>query len=704
MKKKLLIVLVGVGALVVTGTLLVVLLVDVNAYRSVIESRLGSQLGREVTLGEMSLGLVPPRFEVARTSIAEAPGFGSQPNFVSTDRLAVRVGLLHLIFGNVDIRSIELERPVVELVRNEAGVWNFSTLGNPDSTLDDTSPSATEAAPEFVLGRLSIVDGQIAITDIGEGSRTVYDHVDVTLRDYARGQPFSLDVAVHLPGEGAQLLHLAGTAGPINADRMLETPFDGTLTLDEVGAEGLRSFLNTDLLRNSNGSLSGTTRLVNEGDRIDATGNLVFDDVLVNGVAVGYPIELDYDGEARLDTGLYSSDRAMLLLGNTPLSVAGSVNTQSDPATIDLDVGASDVPIEEVARLGSALGVAFPPETQVAGTLDMDVQARGSAQDPALNGTISGQNLVISGTRVRQPVEIDRLDLELTPTEVHSNEFEIRSGTTSAMASFNLSDYASEVPGIDARIQAPGATLPDIQSIASAYGFTGLEQIEGEGSLDVDLRASGPLDSDADSQDMMRALNGAINLDFSPLTILGVDAARELGTIGGFDVASGASNLTELVRLSGVITIADGIARTDDLQAQLAIGNVAAAGTADLAARTLDLDLSAVLSAAFTESVGGTGIASYLNTVLANREGELILPVRVTGTFDNPQFSPDTQAFTEMQAERLLPTLDDPSGLLNRLTGGGNPDGEQEGEATPDSSETEEVIRGVLGGIFGGKQ
>jgi hypothetical protein len=472
--------------------------------------------------------------------------------------------------------------------------------------------------------------------------------------------------------------------------------------------DGLRAFLGTEMLVSSGGALSGETALDSTGGVVAASGSLRLDDARFNGVEVGYPVELDYALEARLAEGLYVFEEATLGLGSAPLSLTGQVDTGADPTRLDLRFRASDVPIEEAARLASAFGIAFPPEAAVAGRLDLDVTATGSADDPAFNGTVAGRQLVVSGTAVRQPVEVDRIDIALSPSRIEAPEFGIRSGQSNATARFALDDYRSEAPRIDARLQAPGATLPDIQSIARAYGVTSLDGIEGAGALDVDLRASGPLDSAADSTAMMRALNGAIHLDFSPLTLMGVNTASELGTIGGFDVGSAAGNLTELARLTGQIAIANGIASTDNLQAQLPIGNVAAAGTADLATQQLDLRLSAVLSQAFSQSVGGTGIAGYLRTALSNSAGELVLPVRVRGTFGAPEFSPDTEAIGAMQAERLLPSLQNPGSLLDSLLGGGqaaepatDPETGEPQEAPP-ASEPEQVIRGILGGIFGG--
>jgi hypothetical protein len=67
--------------------------------------------------------------------------------------------------------------------------------------------------------------------------------------------------------------------------------------------------------------------------------------------------------------------------------------------------------------------------------------------------------------------------------------------------------------------------------------------------------------------------------------------------------------------------------------------------------------------------VGGTGVGGFLNTALANNQGELVLPVLVTGTTAHPVFAPDVQAIAKMKLNHLLPTSGDPSKLTNGLAG-----------------------------------
>ena len=484
-----------------------------------------------------------------------------------------------------------------------------------------------------------------------------------------------------------------------------ETPFRGSLSLKEVGIDGLKKFLSGEILSKAAGSLSGESQVTNQSGKLTAVGNLKLNGARFNGVDVGYPIGLDFNLASTAANGVLTINNANVMLGQTPLSVAGSLNTNATPATLNLNIKSGAVSIAEIARLLSALGVAFAPGTAVTGRINADLQARGSVDRPALTGVVTGRGLKISGKDMPQPVEVKELHLGLTPAEIRSNEFNATSGKTALTGQFAVRQYTSKTPVIDVALRAPGATLPEVQSIAKAYGVTGLDRLSGAGTLSLDLHAAGPLES-LSSADIVRALNGNLNINLKPIRIAGFDAARELATIGGFSSSTaGGQNFTDVLLMSGRILVKNGVAQTDDLKAQLSIGNLAAAGTADLTAETLNLKLSAVLSKAFSDKVGGPQVAGYMRTALSNSAGELVIPAIVTGTFTQPRFAPDVQAFLQLQKQRLLPTFDNPAGALSGILGSltekekKNDSQEQAPEQKP-----ADRIKGILGGILGGKK
>ncbi len=126
-----------VGIIIGTIILILVLAVvvfaatfNVNQYRGTIQSELEKRLDRRVALGDMHLGIFPPRLQVQNLSIADDPKFNDAKPFVEAQELDVSVKLLPLLRKSVEISSLSLQRPSVELIKDAQGTWNFSTIGS----------------------------------------------------------------------------------------------------------------------------------------------------------------------------------------------------------------------------------------------------------------------------------------------------------------------------------------------------------------------------------------------------------------------------------------------------------------------------------------------------------------------------------------------------------------------------------------------
>jgi hypothetical protein len=119
--------------------------------------------------------------------------------------------------------------------------------------------------------------------------------------------------------------------------------------------------------------------------------------------------------------------------------------------------------------------------------------------------------------------------------------------------------------------------------------------------------------------------------------------------------------------MTGKILVKNGIAETNNLQGRLDIGNAGAVGIANLVDNTLNMRVTAVLSRSMSQKVGGNGIGGFMQTALANKQGELAVRVLVTGTFSNPTFAPDIQQIARMKVKGLVPDFDDPASITGTL-------------------------------------
>ncbi len=665
---------------IVIGTIALVLIVavvvfaatfNVNQYRGTIQSELEKRLDRRVALGDMHLGIFPPRLQVQNLSIADNPKFNDAKPFVEAQELDVSVKLLPLLSKSVEISSLSLQRPSVELIKDAQGMWNFSTIG---ATLKSAPPQSKQ---QFSLGQLAVQDGQVAITDEqARKPRVVYDHINLTLTDFAPDSPFFVDASVHFPGQGAQEIRLQGKGGPLQQSDPAATPFRGSLDLKDVSLAGFQKFLQTPALTNSDGLLSGHTNIASESGKLSAVGQMTVEQLRVRGLEIGYPISADYEMNDDLASDLLRINKGAVKLGQTPLFATGTVNMKPTPAELDINLKANNVSIAEIARLAAAAGIALAPGTTVNGIVNADIHARGSADHLALNGTVAGRDIQASGKDIPQPVQIKTVNLALTPDEIRSDNFPVISGGTTVNAQFSLRSYTSKTPLIDATLKAPQAELEAILAMAKAYGVTGLDKLNGAGTLALDMHAAGPLQS-ITSDEIMKALNGNVNLNFNNVRYSGVDVGHELASIGQF--LNSAQSLqkdqgfTNILKMTGNVVVRNGIAQTNNLQALLDVANVGITGNANLVSQALNLDVTAVLAKGFSQQVGGTGIGGYMNTALANNQGEIVIPATVTGTLQHPVFGPNVQKIAQMKLKGLMPSADNPlggaSGILGNLLG-----------------------------------
>ena len=892
-------IIIGIIIAVIIGILLVApLFINVNQYRPQIQSELQQRLGRKVTFGNLHLRLLTPRLRVDNLTISDDPRFSSGRPFAQAQELDVSVALLPLISKKIEVNSLTLQQPDIELVRNAQGVWNFSTIGQAGGATQPqprvprqpapaqkpappNQPSSQQNAGAFELKNLQISAGQIAITDYQKRQpRTLYNNIDLSLSNFAPGKPFSVSATVHLPGAGTQVVSLDGTGGPINQSNMVATPFDGDLKLQQVALSAAQKFLNTPALAGTDATLSGGMKIRNQAGNLASRGTLKLQNPVIHGIALGYPISADYDISDDLNSGVLNISKATLHLGSTPLSIAGNMNMKTTPAQVNVQLRASDVSLGEVARLASAMGVAFAPGMNINGRLNADVHAQGTTTSPALNGTISARNLNISGKGLPQAVTVPAVDLTMTPTQVSSNEFTASTAGTKLSTQFTLNGYAGSSPAISASVRTSNAQVGDLINIGKAYGATSLQGMSGSGTLSLNLHASGPLKNAsamsfsgtgqlanaslkmpsltqplnvrsadlkftqnsmavdklvaslgqstatgnltmrdfaapqvqfdimspkidvvqlqqitaarpapqkraawsvlprayagappqpslltrmtgtgtlmvgtilydqlvlnnvrsnvklnrglitlspltsqvyggqetgaivldarqtpmavqvqsklanvdanklvssvtsikqtlygllaantnmgfaaASSADMARTLNGTFNLDLTKGRIVGIDLLHELGNVGKFLSGTPATSqpVTNLLKLTGTFNVHNGLAQTNNLQALIEGGSLGATGAVNLVNNTLNLHLTAVLSKWFSNKVGGTNVGGFMNTALANQQGELVIPVLVTGTFQHPIVAPDVQKLAQMKLQRVLPTTANPA-------------------------------------------
>jgi hypothetical protein len=196
-----------------------------------------------------------------------------------------------------------------------------------------------------------------------------------------------------------------------------------------------------------------------------------------------------------------------------------------------------------------------------------------------------------------------------------------------------------------------------------------------------------------------RGLNGKLDLNLTNGKLMNLDLLHELASVGKFlgGVPNAPKGFTDLIQLSGNFDVRNGVAQTNNLKAVINGGTMAATGLVNLADQSLNMHVTAVLNKALSQQVGGSQVGGFMNTALANNQGELVLPIILTGTFQHPQVAPDIQQIAQMKLQNLLPTSKDPgaltSGILGAIMSKNQPGNNNNGG-----------LRGIVGAITGNQQ
>jgi uncharacterized protein involved in outer membrane biogenesis len=198
----------GVVLLAGGGVYALVAAVDGGTLTPRIVAAIEGATGRAATLGAVSLrpGLVP-RIAAEGATLANLPG-GSRPEMARIRRLEVRLALLPLLRGDVDIRAITIDGADILLERTADGApnWVFRAAPRPEAAAVEPGPSRAPTPRRSVaIAEVTLTDSRVTLPDPRLGTLSV-EQARVT--GFGGGGPVAIagDVALH------------GVAGRIEAE------------------------------------------------------------------------------------------------------------------------------------------------------------------------------------------------------------------------------------------------------------------------------------------------------------------------------------------------------------------------------------------------------------------------------------------------------------------------------------------------------
>ena len=379
-----------VGVIVAVLLLVILILpslIDANHYKPEIQSKLGTALGRNVQIGNIKLSIFSGGVVVDDVAISDDPAF-SNSQFLAAKELTVGVHLIPLIFSKqLEVESITIKDPQVTLLRNKAGVWNYSSMGGSSKT--EAKSSTPASSPEALsIGKIEITNGKISVGNLGSRAKPlVYQDVNLTVTDLSTTSQFPFKLTAKDPGNGA--LKVEGKAGPIDQADASLTPLNATIDVQHLDIATFGG------LASPNAGIAGLVdfngSLISDGKQMSSKGTVKTTKLKLSasGSPSTVPVNVDYDTDYQLKSQSGVLKQGDIHVGKALARLTGTYNIAGETPTLQLKLNGQAMSVPDLEGVLPAVGVTLPSGSALTtGTLDANLAIAGPADKLVITGPI----------------------------------------------------------------------------------------------------------------------------------------------------------------------------------------------------------------------------------------------------------------------------------------------------------------------------
>jgi len=662
---KILAVIIGSLVLLLAAALVaVLLLVDPNDYKDDIAASVHMATGRELTLaGDLELSVFPwLGLSLGETSLGNAPGFGKQP-MARVAAVDIKVKLLPLLARRVEMKTVRLHGLRLNLQRATDGRTNWQDLLAAPKPVE--KPTAREAAPApglaaIAIGGVELSDARIEWDDRLAGQRVVVDKLTLHTGALAPPTPVDVSLSADVAVDQPALQSHVSLAGRVTADfdaqhfrvddmelaveargatlpfsplsARLNTTVDAPLTQGQISIDPLQ-------LQIAGLSLNGKVRIAGLDATPMLTGQLAMETFSPRKLAKDLGISLPATTDAAVFT-----------------KAAASLQLEADAA--HLAVTQLAVTLDDSHFSGSANVRNFE---QPALRFDLKLDALNADRylpPPATPATASAPDApaptalpldMLRALNVDGHVGIGKL----TVAKAHLSEIQLGIKAKSGQlrlhpATANLYDgkFSGDI-GLDARGATPKLSLEELLSGVQVgpllKDMLGNDAVLGSADATSKLAAQG-----VELDGILKTLEGQARVEFKNGAVKGINIGQLLreayAKLKKLPPPPKTEEQTDFAAIEASVVIDKGVVNNHDLKANAPALRVTGEGKVDLPRQRIDYRLTTTL----VESLEGQG-----GEEAAELKG-LPIPIKISGSFDKPQFALDLKPLLEAKVKEEL--------------------------------------------------
>ena len=393
--------------------------INVNRYRNRVATSIGRALGRDVTVSNIELRLLPrPGMVLSTFVVADDPSYGPEP-MLRADTVTAYIRLSSLWRGRLEIGTLSLDSPSLNLVRRADGHWNLEELVGrtsqvPSAPTAKTRPGSRPRFPyvEATAGHINFKLGQVkkafAFSD-ADFALWLESENEWGVRLEAR--PVRSDVPVSDTGT----LRMEGRFQ--TASQLRNTPVSLKVNFTE-GQLGQITTLIYGRDRGWRGGLTSTAILAGTPASLALTLDARVDDFRRYDIALGEALPLRVHC-----TGIYSSpdDSVRDIQCQSPvrpglLMLRGNFIGWTGEA-YDLGISAEQIPLNRVVALARHTKKDLPEDLTATGSADAEFSVRKDAGAfPVWAGGGRTNHLTLQSKVLKQDLDLGELEFSVPQT------------------------------------------------------------------------------------------------------------------------------------------------------------------------------------------------------------------------------------------------------------------------------------------------
>jgi len=412
----------GIAVIVLSAAALVALL-NVNSLlernKIYLLDRAQQALGRKISVGEVEATLFSGiGARLKNFAMADDPAYAVSGDFVHAKDLQIHVKFWPLLKKEVQVKRVVLHDPVIRIIRNPDGKFNFSTIGKKDKEMKEAvEKEKKERAPRaesqstFLVSLVDIAGGDVHYIDKKNGTDLQLRRIDLKVEDFNHNQPFNIKLAAALYAD-KQNLELTSKIGPLRSDGDFnQVPLDGEIDVDPLDMTQLKKALpklrdvlpkNLDLsglYRVKNLKFKGTLKdLATSGELEGTNGALLYGKAFQK--ATGIPLALTTD--AHYAGSKLSIRKGRLKLHNLELAATGDVHF-GDSTVVNLSVKSEPASLDGWEKILPTIA-----KYQLTGTMDVQATVRGTVGKgaaPQIQGSLNVKKASAKPPDFPKPIE-----------------------------------------------------------------------------------------------------------------------------------------------------------------------------------------------------------------------------------------------------------------------------------------------------------